>query len=266
VVFFRWLERRRHVTTNPVVDLEKPRVPVPLPRIGFSAAEVDQIMAIPDTATVLGLRLRAILEVLYSTGIRRIELTHLQVSDVHPDRHLVTVRRGKGGRDRFVPIGDRALGWLDRYRSEARPRLVVPPDPGFLFLITHGERMGVNRITVLVRTAIVAAGLGSGRPGAAHLLRHTMATLMLENGADLRAIQDILGHVHLDTTAIYTHVAIGRLVEVHAANHPAQAGMLARPRHGKLDQKALVELLDDDDDQAGDQGDDESERVGFDLD
>jgi integrase/recombinase XerD len=133
---------------------------------------------------------------------------------------VLFIREGKGRKDRVVPIGDRALAWVDRYLREVRPALVVPPDPNVLFLTRRGRALRENRLTELVHRYVQAAGLG--KAGSCHLFRHTMATLLLENGADVREVQEMLGHSQLSTTALYTHVAIGRLKQVHSAAHPAE--------------------------------------------
>jgi integrase/recombinase XerD len=133
------------------------------------------------------------------------------------------IRQGKGKKDRLIPIGERALAWIARYRDHVRPRLVVGRDEGILFLDSMGEALGLNDLTRLVGEYVKQAGLG--KEGSCHLLRHTMATLMLEHGADTRIIQAILGHASLETTQIYTQVSIPRLKKVHTATHPARAAV-----------------------------------------
>jgi len=130
----------------------------------------------------------------------------------------VMVRQGKGRKDRMIPIGERALAWLDRYLVEVRPHLVVEPDDGVLFLTNEGTPFTPSRMTQLVRGYVLSAELG--KSGSCHLFRHTMATLMLEGGADIRFIQQMLGHAKLETTQIYTQVSIRQLKTIHAATHP----------------------------------------------
>ena len=186
-----------------------PRRPQHLPRAVLSAAEVEAVLVQSDLATPLGVRDRALLEVLYSAGIRRLELIHLTLQDVDPLRGVCFVREGKGQKDRVVPIGQRALDWIERYLTTARLRLVVPPDDGVLFLTVRGRPLATNRLSELVHRYVAAAGFPT--KGSCHVFRHTLATLLLQGGADVRHIQAILGHADLRTTARYTHVVIDEL-------------------------------------------------------
>ena len=175
-------------------------------------------MAVPDLGDPVGLRDRAILEVLYATAMRRTELTRLSLFDVDYGRQVIAVRQGKGKKDRVVPLGERAKAWLDAYRDQVRPQLVAGRDPGFLFLSTAGTPMSPKKLSDRISGYIERSGVG--KPGSCHLLRHTAATLMLEGGADIRFIQALLGHESLETTQIYAKVSIGKLAEIHAATHP----------------------------------------------
>jgi len=181
--------------------------------------EAEKVLAAVDVREPMGIRDRAILETLYSTGIRRMELIGLALTDLDTERGTLLVRQGKGKKDRMVPIGERAIAWLEKYLAEVRPELAVPPDDGTIFLTNMGEALSPNRLTQLVRGYEDAADIG--KRGACHLFRHTMATLMLENGADIRFIQQMLGHVSLTSTQIYTQVSVKKLKEVHTATHPA---------------------------------------------
>jgi integrase/recombinase XerD len=218
-MWFRWLTRRNHLLHNPASELELPKLGQPLPKTIFSTHEVEEILQRCDVADPIGLRDRAILEVLYSTGIRRMEVIALKLYDLSLDRGVLLVRQGKGKKDRYVPIGSRAVAWLQKYIAEARPQLALEPDGMTVFLTAQGEGFSPDSMTSTVKARIDAAKLG--KTGACHLFRHTMATLMHENGADIRFIQEILGHVKLETTQIYTHVSIRTLQQVHATTHPA---------------------------------------------
>jgi integrase/recombinase XerD len=224
--FFKWAARANHLLYNPASELELPKLEHRLPKAVLTATEADQVLNQPDTADPLGVRDRALLEVFYSTGMRRSELLGLGRYDLDVDRGTVMVRQGKGRKDRMIPIGERALAWIDRYVTEVRPDLAVEPDDGTLFLTNEGTPFTPSRMTQLVRGYVVAAELG--KSGACHLFRHTMATLMLEGGADVRFIQQMLGHAKLETTQIYTQVSIRKLKEIHTATHPgAQLGRRA---------------------------------------
>jgi integrase/recombinase XerD len=142
----------------------------------------------------------------------------MKLFDLQLDRGLLVVRQGKGKKDRYVPIGERAAAWLQKYIREARPQLAIEPDDLTVFLTAEGEPFSRDHLTWTVRVHIVAAKIG--KVGACHLLRHCMATHMHENGADIRYIQQILGHEDIKTTQIYTHVAIRVLQQVYTATHP----------------------------------------------
>ena len=161
------------------------------------------------------------MEILYSTGVRRSEVARLNRVDIHPGRGVLAVRQGKGRKDRFVPISDRALNWLQRYLDEIRPDWVLEPDKGHVFLEPTGLPIGVDRYSRIVGKIIKESDIGKG--GGCHLFRHTVATLMLENGADIRYIQEMLGHADISTTEIYTHVSIAKLKHVHSLTHPTTA-------------------------------------------
>lgn len=218
-MYFKWLAQQNVLLWNPASEIVLPRKVRRLPKHVLSVSEVEQVLTQPDIEDVFGLRDRALLETLYATGMRRKELVGLGLNDIDHDRKVVMIREGKGGRDRFVPIGERALRWVSKYIHEARPELVMSPDEGVLFLTRFGEAFRPAPLTHLVRQYVERAELG--KTGACHLFRHTCATLMLEGGADIRYIQELLGHVLLSTTQIYTQVSIRRLCEVYAMTHPA---------------------------------------------
>ena len=227
--WFKWLTKTNRILYNPAADLDLPRQEKRLPRHILTSEEADKIMNTPDIHTDAGLRDRAILETLYSTVMRRAELVNLQQFDIDYERGTVMIRQGKGKKDRMIPIGERALAWIAKYRDEVRPQIALPAnqtDPsqehngGTLFLTTQGQPIHPNHLSKAVRDTINAAKVN--KTGSCHLFRHTMATLMLENGADVRFIQAMLGHADLNTTQIYTQVAIVKLKEIHTLTHPAR--------------------------------------------
>jgi len=217
--FFKWLARENHVLYNPASELVLPRSPRQLPKTLLSVQEVEHVLNQPDVAELTGIRDRAILEAFYSTGIRRLELARLTLYDVDLARGTVMIRQGKGRKDRLIPIGERACAWIGKYLDEVRPRLATRADERTLFLTDYGEPFEKNRLGDLVKRYMRHAGIAQG---SCHAFRHACATHMLENGADIRFIQVLLGHSELSTTQIYTQVSIAKLKEIHAATHPAK--------------------------------------------
>jgi len=234
--WFKWLARENHILYNPASELDLPRTPKHLPRSILSVPEVEAILGEADPGTPYGLRDRAMLELLYSTGLRRMEVAGLALYDVDANRRLVFVREGKGAKDRVVPIGERALAWLERYITEARSQLIAAELPA-LFVTDYGEPVSPEFVASHVKRYMDFAGIK--KPGATHLLRHAMATHMLEAGADVRVLQALLGHACLNTTEIYTHVSIEHLKAIHEATHPARM-----PRH-EAGADALLQALAD---------------------
>jgi integrase/recombinase XerD len=218
--WFKWLTKQNHILYNPAADLDLPTRPKALPKGLLSISQVEDVLNGCDTARPEGLRMRAMLEVLYSTGIRRFELAGLKLFDVDVERGALMVRQGKGAKDRLVPVGERACAWVDKYLREVRPELATGADDYRLFLDDDGRGFTPERIGDLVRRQITAASIE--HPGSCHLFRVACATHMLENGADIRFIQSLLGHAKLDTTQIYTLVSLAKLKEVHSATHPAR--------------------------------------------
>lgn len=239
VAFFKWCVRDNHILHNPASELVLPKPPRQLPKHLMSVAEIENILNQADIETPSGIRNRAMLETLYSTGIRRAELINLSLYDIDTERGTLMVRLGKGSKDRLIPIGKRACAWVDRYLQEVRPQLAVSTDQQALYLTDYGEPFAKNRLSDMVKRHMQHAGFTSG---GCHAFRHAMATHMLENGADIRYIQAMLGHSELSTTQIYTHVAIGKLQAVHALTHPAKMERSAKT--GGDEREQLLMALD----------------------
>jgi integrase/recombinase XerD len=235
-VWFRWMARQHYILHNPASELELPRTGFRLPKHVLTVKEVELILAQPNVNDVLGLRDRALMETLYSTGMRRLEIAHVKLFDMDLERGTVFIREGKGRKDRMVPLGERAALWIQKYLDESRPRLVSEPDDKTVFLSNAGEAFSLDHLTAVVREHVMAADIG--KQGACHLFRHAMATQMLEGGADIRFIQAILGHADLKATQLYTHVSIRKLKEIHTATHPA-----------KLKQELFDKLAEEDDEE-----------------
>ena len=223
---FRWLTKSNYILYNPASDLDMPKVNHRLPKNILSIGEAETIMNQPDIQTTLGLRDRTILEVFYSTGIRRGELMKLKTTDLDYERGTLFIEQGKGNKDRIIPIGERALMWIEKYIREVRIELEIGLSDNYLFLGKHGKAITLGTISFIVSKYTKQADIG--KTGSCHLFRHTMATLMLENGADIRYIQAMLGHATLETTEIYTQVSISKLKSVHTATHPAKDTKQAR--------------------------------------
>lgn len=218
--WFKWLTKQNHILYNPAADLDLPVRPKALPKGLLSIAQVETVLNTCDAATASGIKLRAMIETLYSCGIRRMELAGLKLFDVDVARGTLMVRMGKGAKDRLLPLGERACAWVDKYLKEVRPDLVTGHDGYTLFLDDDGRAFEPGRLGELVKKQLTTAGIN--HPGSCHLFRVACATHMLENGADIRFIQSLLGHAKLDTTQIYTLVSLAKLKEVHAATHPAK--------------------------------------------
>jgi len=224
--FFRWLVQRGHLPFNPAADLLLPKVPLRRLPAPLSEAEIETMFAQLDPAVPIELRDRALWEVAYSTGLRRFELVKLRLKDIDRARGTVFVHQGKHRKDRVVPIGERALAWLDKYLDALRGAWVRDPAEDRVFLNPDGSVPTVKALSHRASALIKRAGIA--RPGACHLFRHAMATHMLEHGADVRYVQEILGHEKLTSTQIYTHVSIAKLKAIHTATHPK--ARLARRR------------------------------------
>jgi integrase/recombinase XerD len=216
---FAWLTRENHIPANPASELELPRLPHRhLPK-GLNAEELKRLIALPNITDPLGIRDRAIIETLYATAIRRSELINLDLSDLDLTQQTLHIRQGKGSKSRLLPIGKTALNWLDKYLLKTRPKLLLNDTEQALFISGYGDRLSSGYLGNWMRKMLTQAEIN--RPGGCHLLRHTCATDMLEGGADIRYIQQMLGHSSLDTTSIYTQVAIHQLQQIYNSTHPS---------------------------------------------
>lgn len=238
VSFMAWLTRQGFIPFNPASELEMPRTEHRLPKAILTHGDVERVLRIPDTTTPFGLRDRAILEVFYSTGIRRNELCQLNLTDLDFQRGGLRVEQGKGRKDRYVPIGARALGWVEKYLTHSRPRLGKMGDPVALFLGKTGRRVHPGRLAAHVHQLIGQARLG--KTGSCHLFRHSFATALLENGCDIRHIQAMMGHAKLETTAIYIHLSMRDLKTAHEKYHPAKLPRDARTIMQRTDPAQLL--------------------------
>jgi integrase/recombinase XerD len=213
--FYRFAAVEQQHEGSPADDLQAPRAWAALPTF-LDLGEVDRLLAQPDIATPRGLRDKALISVLYATGLRVSELISLKLSNLHlQDGYLTCV--GKGDKERIVPIGQDATGWVNRYLSEARPRLARSTSP-WLFVNARGTPLSRVGFWKLLKAYGIKAGIT--RNISPHVLRHSFATHLLDRGADLRAIQMMLGHADLSTTQIYTHVLEARLRAVYDRFHP----------------------------------------------
>ncbi len=214
--FYRHLLRENLIPSDPTLNLDSPKLPRSLPK-SLSETEVEALLDVPDTDTALGLRDRAMLEVLYATGLRVSELVGLKLTAVSLDAGVLRVT-GKGNKERLVPLGEEAVNWVGRYLKESRAALMARNQCHQLFVTARGGAMTRQAFWYLIKRHARSAGLT--RPLSPHTLRHAFATHLLNHGADLRVVQMLLGHADISTTQIYTHVARERLKQLHATHHP----------------------------------------------
>ncbi len=214
--FFRYLQADNQRKDDPTGRLDSPKQGLRLPKT-LSEKHVELLLEAPDVSQALGLRDRAMLELMYASGLRVSELVGLKRTSVDLRAGVVQVM-GKGGKERLVPMGEVAMDWLRRYVSDARPELAGQENPDGLFLTARGEVMTRHNFWRLIKLYATRAGVPVQL--SPHTLRHAFATHLLEHGADLRAVQSLLGHADLSTTQIYTHVAQARLREIHTRHHP----------------------------------------------
>ncbi|MCC7417208.1 MAG: site-specific tyrosine recombinase XerD [Acidobacteria bacterium] len=214
--YYRFLAIGGRLAENPADGLRPPQAWPALPKF-LAIDEVDALLAQPDVATPRGLRDRAMIELLYATGMRVSELVGVRASDLHLDEHYLTCI-GKGSKERLIPMGDEAAAWIRRYADDARPRLARKRSSPRLFLNARGGTLSRVGFWKILKAHAARAGLRQAI--SPHVLRHSFATHLLERGADLRAIQLMLGHADLSTTQIYTHVLEARLKAVYDRFHP----------------------------------------------
>jgi len=218
--FTRFLNRERFLLIDPAATVELPRVPKFTPPVLLSEEEVERLMGAPNTTTWLGLRDRAILELLYGTGLRNQELRHLTLEEVDLSRREIRLRRGKGGEGRVVPLGEEAALWMERYLARSRPVMVRMPAEKRVFLSGRGLPLLSMTMGAVVRRAALQAKLD--KRVTAHTLRHCYATHLLRAGAGIRHVQALLGHSSLSTTQRYTRVEVSDLRVVVAQYHPRE--------------------------------------------
>ena len=214
--FFRWAVREKIVDADPTLKLDSARQPLRVPKT-LSEAQVEALLAAPEVALPLGLRDRAMLELLYASGLRVSELVSLKTVHVSFVECALRVT-GKGDKERLVPFGEEALVWIERYAREARPVILGRKTSQALFVTGRGGAMTRQMFWKLLKAHALKAGITA--PLSPHTLRHAFATHLLNHGADLRAVQMLLGHADISTTTIYTHVARERLKQLHALHHP----------------------------------------------
>ncbi len=215
--FHQFLRQERFTDHDPMQHIDSPKKQQKLPDT-LSLSEVERLIETPDTKEVLGIRDRAIFEVMYATGLRVSELIGLQLKDLHLSMGLLQTT-GKGDKERIVPLGDLAIQWIETYLEEARPFLTRKhPEESHLFVNNHGKQLSRQGIWKNLKALVRKAGITKNVTP--HTLRHSFATHLLENGADLRTVQELLGHVDISTTQIYTHITKKRMTEVYKQHFP----------------------------------------------
>ena len=214
--FFQYLAQEKIIEKDPMLLIDTPKKKQHLPQV-LTKEEVEKLLRSPNTGQVLGLRDRAMLELMYATGLRISEIINLKLEDLHLTMGTLQTL-GKGHKERIVPVGDEAIKWVNRYLEEARPKLLKQKRSNYLFLNFHGNnltRQGVwKNLKAEVRKARIQKNITP------HTLRHSFATHILENGADLRIVQELLGHADISTTQIYTHLSNKQLADIYNRAHP----------------------------------------------
>ncbi|CAM3064729.1 tyrosine recombinase XerD [Leuconostoc gasicomitatum] len=214
--FFGYLLQEGLILHNPMTDVRPPKKAEHLPSV-LTVAEIDALLAVPTETTPLGVRNRTLIEVLYATGLRVSELVNLKMSDLHLQLGLIQTI-GKGDKERIIPIGEVAADWLEKYFSNSRLLLLKGNESPFVFLNDRGNQLSRQGVWKIIKKLVLLAGIT--KDVSPHTLRHSFATHILENGADLRIVQELLGHADISTTQIYTHISKKRLSEVYDNFHP----------------------------------------------
>ena len=216
--FYQWLVRQNIQKLNPMLEIDSPKKRRPLP-VALTTVEVTDLLKQPDIKKKLGLRDRALLETLYATGIRVSELINLKFTDLHEELKLVKVF-GKGSKERLIPISKVALSWINSYKEKVRDPLIlkVGKNTDFIFLNSRGGSLTRQAVWQIIKHYCKLAGIQKNVTP--HTLRHTFATHLLENGADLRVVQEILGHSDISTTQIYTNLSQKHIIQVYEKTHP----------------------------------------------
>lgn len=214
--FFAYLKQENMVEHDPMANVKPPKKANHLPAV-LSIEEIDRLLAVPTADTPLGLRNRTLLEVMYATGLRVSELVNLKLSDLHLDLGLIQTI-GKGDKERIIPIGDVAVAWFEKYLVTGRVALLKDKKSDYAFLNDHGSQLSRQGVWKIIKKLVLEAGIT--KDVSPHTLRHSFATHILENGADLRIVQELLGHADISTTQIYTHISKKRLSQVYDQYHP----------------------------------------------
>lgn len=214
--FFGYLAQEKLLAHNPMSHIQPPKKSSHLPAV-LSVEEIDRLLQVPTPVNPLGIRNRTLLEVMYATGLRVSELVNLRMKDLHLTLGLIQTI-GKGDKERIIPIGEVATTWLQRYFETSRDVLLKGQESDYVFLNDRGQKISRQGIWKIIKKMVTAAGIT--KDVSPHTLRHSFATHILENGADLRIVQELLGHADISTTQIYTHISKKRLSEVYDQTHP----------------------------------------------
>lgn len=214
--FFQYLAQEKIIEKDPMLLIDTPKKKQHLPQV-LTKEEVEKLLHSPNTGQVLGLRDRAMLELMYATGLRISEIINLKLEDLHLTMGTLQTL-GKGHKERIVPVSDEAIKWINRYLEEARPKLLKQKRSNYLFLNFHGNNLTRQGVWKNLKAEVRKAGIQKNITP--HTLRHSFATHILENGADLRIVQELLGHADISTTQIYTHLSNKQLADIYNRAHP----------------------------------------------